>query len=185
MLQHAFTQDIEDACTSILTTSKKVRYSGLAEVMPHFGLHHWGENVTPHFAARGVCISTVHGIQLIDKYFLGIGTGLNNVADAIFVPVFLNFRFNLPNEQTKPFISTSVGMQFGGIINNRIINSYQEASFGVWSNIMFGFCLKNRWYASAGLNLHNAMERYEQSNTVNHKEIYGILGIIASLGIKF
>ena len=189
-LQPALTQDVEVASTSILTTpkkTKKIRYSGLAEVMPHFGLHHWGENVTPHFAAHGVCINTVHGIQLIDKYFLGMGIGLNIVADLAFVPVFFNFRLDFSNEQTKPFMSTSVGMQFGGIINNHFINSYQEQSFGVWSNIMFGLYFKNRWYAAAGLSLQNA--KYDwQDITINRndsKEIFGICGIIGSLGIKF
>ena len=187
--QSVLARDIEEVYVSTITSSektKKIHYSGLVEAMPFFGLNYWGENLTPYFQTNGVCIGTVHGIQIIDNYFLGIGAGLNIVAGVAFVPVYLNFRLNFLKEKSHPFMSTSLGMQFGGIINNRYISGYIEPSFGVWSNIMFGFQFQNGLYLATGLTQHNAISTEKYARRENDVEkIYGIFGVITSVGFKF
>ena len=181
-LHISIAQNIEGVAVA-LPKEKISRYSGLVEVIPYFGLQNWGMYFeTNSFPARGVCIGTAHGIQLVDRYFVGLGTGINIVHNKVFVPVYYSFRHDFSKSQARPFISTSLGMQFGYYKENgyySLTPDESSPSYGLWSNIMFGYRFKNRWYVSAGVTLQNAMCR------IVPDQIYGALGIIAGAGIKF
>ena len=171
-------QNIEGvAITS--TNEKKVRYSGLVDIMPCLGLLNWGlEYEMNSIATRGACIGTAHGIQIVDKYFLGIGTGINIVRNKLFVPVYSNFRLDF----SKAFVSASLGMQLGNYKEKgyySLTPDESSPSYGIWSNIMFGYRFQNKLYVSTGVTLQNA------KCGIFPNQIYGTLGIIAGVGIKF
>jgi hypothetical protein len=152
---------------------RKVRYSGLVEVMPYIGLRNWGLEYNSNTdAAVGVCIGTSHGIQLVDKFFLGMGTGINIIHNKVYVPFYYDFRLDFSKQQTRPFMSISLGWQIGDL--NKPVQSV-----GVLSSILFGYRFESKYYLSAGFTLQNAMEGLFLIQR------YGTLGIIAGVGVKF
>ena len=156
---------------------RKIHYSGLVEVMPYIGLQNWGlDYEMKNDVLVGGCILTAHGIQLFDKYFFGMGTGINFKFNKVYVPVYYNFRLDFSKEQARPFMSTSLGWQFGYCKEE---NYKGVDSFGLWSNVMFGYQFKNGLYVSAGFTLQNAMQG------IFLIEKYGTFGIIADAGFKF
>lgn len=168
---------------------RKVRYSGLVEAMPYIGLLNWGLEYDMYDdPAVGLCFGTTHGIQLLDKYFFGLGIGLNAESNHLYVPLYFNFRLDLSKEKARPFLSFSLGTQFG-VFNDYYYEDY--LSVGLWSNAMFGYQFKSRWYVAAGVTIQNAIygnsfwydnnDRYWSGS----EEIYGTLGMIASVGFKF
>ncbi len=168
---------------------RKVRYSGLVEVMPYEGLQYWGlEHDQFDDRAHGVCLATTHGIQLFDKYFFGLGIGANIETNHVYVPFYFNFRLDLSKEVARPFLSFSLGMQFG-TFDDYYGDSY--FSYGLWSNALFGYQFKCKLYIAAGFTLQNAMitdwyeDGYNRYTSSYSEEVYGTLGVIASVGFKF
>ncbi len=172
----------------------KVRYSGLVELSPYLGFdytnnsYHYHangtyESVNGHY---GVSFSTTHGIQLMDKYFFGIGIGINSKSEGeVYVPFYTTFRLDLSPAPTRPFLSFSLGAQFGDFDYN---DYYDEGyiTLGVWANAMFGYRFKNKLYAAIGITIQNAnvysdSYRYEWYRD----EIYGMVGLMAGFGIRF
>ena len=155
--------------------TKKVRYSALVEAMPYYGMHNWGKDAS----VSGLCIATSHGIQLVDKFFFGMGIGINIENSHIYVPYYYHFRLDLSKEQARPFISASLGFQIG-------CNTDTDSDvhpIGMWTDIMFGYQFKNRLYIAAGFTAQDAV--YLEFLWGENKEIYGTLGMIAGIGIKF
>jgi len=153
---------------------EKVRYSGLMETMPYYGVFNCRNNASSY----GLYIGTSHGIQLFDKYFYGLGIGINIVNNHIYVPFYNHLRIDLSKKQTRPFISALLGFQIG---------CYTETDsdvhpIGMWANIMFGYQFKNRLYIAAGFTAQNAV--YLQLWGEN-KEIYETYGLIVGIGVKF
>ena len=147
--------------------TKKVRYSGLVEAMPYYGIFNWANN-TPFL---GLCIGTSHGIQFFDRFFYGLGIGINIENSHIYVPYYNHIRLDLSKEQARSFISASLGFQIG---------CYTDTdSAGFWSNIMYGYQFKNRLYIAAGFTMQKEIDLFSGLGE------YGIIGMIASTGIKF
>jgi hypothetical protein len=170
---------------------RKVRYSGLVEVSPYIGVKNWGlEYDLYDDRASGACIATTHGVQLFDKYFLGMGAGANIERNHVYVPVYFNFRLDLSKEQAaRPFLSFSLGMQFGAFDDSDYDTYF---TYGLWSNALVGYRFKSKLYIAAGLTLQNAVydTGYYYDGGWNYhnghsEEIYGTLGMIASIGFKF
>jgi len=147
--------------------TKKVRYSGLVEAMPYYGIFNWANNV-PFF---GLCVGTSHGIQFFDKFFYGLGIGINIENSHIYVPYYNHLRLDLSKEQIRPFISASLGFQIGCYSD--------DFPTGFWSNIMFGYQFKTRLYIAAGLTMQKEIDLFSGLGE------YGIIGMIANIGIKF
>ena len=147
--------------------TKKVRYSGLVEAMPYYGIFNWANNV-PFF---GLCVGTSHGIQFFDKFFYGLGIGINIENNHIYVPYYNHIRFALSKEQTRPFISALLGFQIGCYSD--------DFPTGIWSNIMFGYQFKNRLYIAAGLTMQKEIDLFSGLGE------YGIIGMISNIGVKF
>ncbi|MDR1155238.1 MAG: hypothetical protein LBL04_11055 [Bacteroidales bacterium] len=167
---------------------RKVRYSGLVEVSPYVGLQDWGlEHDRYGDRVHGVCIGTTHGIQLFGKYFLGMGIGANIEAHHVYMPFYFNFRLNLSTEQSHPFLSFSLGTQFG------LPADYYDAgssylSLGLWSNALLGYQFKKKFYIAFGLTLQDATISDWSGDSwryTNSEELYGTLGAIAGIGFKF
>jgi len=155
--------------------TKKVRYSGLVEVMPYYGIHNWGNEASVY----GLYIGTSHGIQFFDKFFYGWGVGINIENSHIYLPFFYHhIRLDFSKEQARPFISASLGLQIGCYTDT----DSDVHPIGMWSNIMFGYQFKNRLYIAAGFTAQDAVFLQLWGG---NKKIYGTFGMIAGIGVKF
>lgn len=162
---------------------RKVRYSGLVELTPYAG---FGSSGTTH-GSSGASITTAHGIQLMDKYFLGMGIGVNVESNGdLYVPVYTTFRLDLGQARARPFLSFSLGFQLGGFDYDAYYDTGYLA-YGLWSNAMFGYLFGNKMYLAAGLTAQNAqvyVDDYYDADWYS-RNIYEVFGFMLSLGVKF
>ena len=82
-------------------------YRGMAEIAYSIGT---GENPSDRLE-----VSTSHGYQFGQHFYLGAGIGFQyhfDADDAIFLPVFIHFRGNLLKTNITPFLDFKVGYSF-------------------------------------------------------------------------
>ncbi len=162
--------------------TSKIRYSGLIELAPYFGMNFAG-NSDEYGDYSGVAFSTAHGIQLSEKYFFGLGFGVNSGND-LYMPIFAAFRMNLSQEAAHPFLGASIGVQF----DNNTYYRYTEdgymhhdsrTSSGLWANIIVGYRFKNKFYVMSGI----VIQSISRNDYIG--ESYSRIGFTIGIGVKF
>ncbi len=171
---------------------KRVSYSGLVEVAPFVG------DCSEESGFGGVAITTTHGIQIVDKYFVGLGVGVNvSSLNETYVPVYATFRLDLSRARTRPFFSCSLGAQFGNFRYNND-DYYEHMSrwdVGLWTNAMFGYRFANKLYVAGGITVQSAyrytyVSFYDSRGNYDYDDIYsqkvyGAVALMVAFGIRF
>lgn len=173
--------------------ARNVRYSGTVEASPFLGLNYSdkteyyqnGSYVSSPDGYSGLAITTTHGVLIKDKYFIGLGVGLNFLSiEETFWPIYITFRLDLSSAPSRPFLGLSIGAQYTDIE----IDTYDTSRWttGLWSNIMFGYKFNNKFYLAGGLTVQNAYrDGYWTSTGTGDTEVYGTIGAMASFGLNF
>lgn len=166
----------------------KVRYAGLVE----FGQAS-GADVRNGDFAWGSSLTTAHGVKIDERYFVGVGVGLNiDYLTAykdkyIALPIYATTQIDFPQSDHTIFLAASLGAQIGlqseknkeqSTNTTHYGNNPNGASAGLWTNCMVGVRWKNNLYVSAGPTVRTAY------NTVNPGD-YAAVGVILTVGIRF
>ena len=100
----------------------------------------------------GFKFTTTHGAQFNNKIFLGGGVGFcvadDDVEFYLSIPVYANFRFDILNKKTTPFIEARAGVAFA-----------IEGTTGFYGNISVGGRFK-RFSLSTGVETLQGTENY-------------------------
>lgn len=100
----------------------------------------------------GFKFTTTHGVQFNNKIFLGGGVGFcvadDDVEFYLSIPVYANFRFDILNKKTTPFIEARAGVAFA-----------IEGTTGFYGNISVGGRFK-RFSLSTGVETLQGTEDY-------------------------
>ena len=145
---------------------KKLRYSGLVELLPYIGDY------------SGLAINTSYGVQLSEKYFLGMGTGMNFSEFRTNIPFYATFAMDFSTEKIRPFFSVSLGMQLR-------YDDDDDSDVSLWSNGMFGYRFKS-FYTACGISIQTMYKHeynYNESRLVYDN--YGTVGFMFAFGFKW
>lgn len=100
----------------------------------------------------GFKFTTTHGAQFNNKIFLGGGIGFciadDDMESYLSIPVYANFRFDILNKKTTPFIEARAGVAFA-----------IEGTTGFYGNISVGGRFK-RFSLSTGVETLQGTENY-------------------------
>ena len=175
------TEDIFVKASPQNETIRKVRYSGLVELLPYFGDYSGGSG-----GYGGASINTTYGVQLKEKYFLGIGTGINSSEYHTYIPLYATFGMDFSREKIHPFFTLSLGPQFRSS-KNYYFEDVSGSSVALWSNAMFGYRFKS-FYTASGISIQTGYN-YEYDYNYNlsryRRENYGAVCFTLAFGFKW
>ena len=126
---------------------------------------------------NGIDVFTIHGYQLHRKIFVGGGVGLRYADDIgddthIAAPVFGDFRFDMLNGRTSPYIEVRAGVSLA-------IKGYN----GFYGSFMTG-CRFKRFQVEMGLETIPGQDSYSTySNEYNEK--YDAVNFVINVGCAF
>ena len=158
---------------------RKVRYSGLVELLPYFGDHSGGSG-----GYSGASINTTYGVQLKEKYFVGIGTGINSSEDHTYIPLYATFGMDFSRERIHPFFALSLGPQFR--CSGNYYNDYDSgSSVALWSNAMLGYRFKS-FYTASGISIQTGYNyEYDYTYSYRKQDRYGAVCFMLAFGFKW
>lgn len=110
------------------------------------------------FAADRITLNSVHGYQFNPHFFAGLGTGARYYYDSssFVVPVFADFRVNLLDRKTSPYLAVGIGYSFDANSNFEGFGLLVNPSVG----ISFAVSKKSVMHVGAGYELQRAKAYY-------------------------
>ena len=182
ILKIKYANGTEDIFVQVLQQDepvKKFRYSGLVELIPYFGDYSGGAD-----GYGGVAINTSYGIQLKEKYFLGIGTGMNFTGYHTYTPLYATFGMDLSPDKIHPFFSVSLGAQFRINDDDYYYDDNTPPSIALWSNAMFGYRFKS-FYTACGISVQTGYNREYNYNEPDKYNSFGAVCFMMAFGFKW
>lgn len=110
-------------------------YRGFADI--EAGIMVYGDSKVSETSAL-IGVTTTHGVQLAEKFFIGAGTGILTDINGVVMPLYADFRFDFWNgKKASPFIDLKAGYTLG-IAND----GYYSVGNGLYLNPTFGFRIR-------------------------------------------
>lgn len=168
----------------------KVRYAGLVEVGQSAG-----SDVKNGDFAWGSSITTAHGVKINERYFVGVGIGLNveylgaYEGSYVALPIYATTQVDVcsNNDGRQLFVSAAVGGQVGlrseenripRVDNGPDKHHANNTSGGLWANCMVGMRWGDKLYIAAGPTVRTANDTVKPGD-------YAAVGAMLAVGIRF
>ncbi len=153
-------------------------YRGFADI--EGGISFW-HNSGYAFTYGLIGVTTTHGVQLAEKFFIGAGTGFLTDTKGIVMPLYADFRFDFWNDKKlSPFIDFKAGYTLDISSENDIFGVIGN---GLYINPTIGFRVRLTERMGINIGLAYSLINFYESKYYNWKELSSTISIKA--GIDF